>query len=139
MDVTELDLPFYRAGGGIVSTAGEVATMLQAVLGGEFLPDHLRAQMLVAVDSDWEETDRYGLGIGEITALMGRSDRRAARVGPYRLLARLHDHGPLQRGRPAPGRDLGERIDRHRGGRDRLLGHRGPPCLAALLHVRLPG
>jgi len=28
--------------------------------------------MLEAVDSDWEETDRYGFGIGEITALMGR-------------------------------------------------------------------
>jgi hypothetical protein len=28
--------------------------------------------MLRAVDSDWEETDRYGLGIGEMTALMGR-------------------------------------------------------------------
>jgi D-alanyl-D-alanine carboxypeptidase len=72
VDVTELHLPFYRAGGGIVSTAGEVATMLQAVLGGRFLPDQLRAQMLDAVDSDWAETDRYGLGIGEITALMGR-------------------------------------------------------------------
>jgi D-alanyl-D-alanine carboxypeptidase len=72
LDVTELDLPFYRAGGGIVSTAGEVATMLQALLGGRFLPEYLRAQMLDAVDSDWPETDRYGLGIGEITALMGR-------------------------------------------------------------------
>jgi len=71
LDVTELDLPFHRAGGGIVSTAGEVATMLQALLGGRFLPEHLRAQMLDAVDSDWPETDRYGLGIGEITALMG--------------------------------------------------------------------
>jgi hypothetical protein len=28
--------------------------------------------MLDAVDSDWAETDRYGLGIGEITALMRR-------------------------------------------------------------------
>ena len=46
--------------------------MLHALLGGEFLPDHLRAEMLEAVDSDWAETDRYGLGIGEITALMGR-------------------------------------------------------------------
>jgi hypothetical protein len=26
--------------------------------------------MLDAVDSDWPETDRYGLGIGEITSLM---------------------------------------------------------------------
>jgi hypothetical protein len=28
--------------------------------------------MFQAVDSDWLETDRYGLGIGEITSLMGR-------------------------------------------------------------------
>jgi D-alanyl-D-alanine carboxypeptidase len=72
VDVTEIDVPFHRAGGGVVSTAGEIAKMLRALLGGEFLPDHLRAEMLQAVDSDWPETDRYGLGIGEITALMGR-------------------------------------------------------------------
>jgi D-alanyl-D-alanine carboxypeptidase len=72
VDVTEIDVPFHRAGGGVVSTAGEIARMLRALLGGEFLPHHLRAEMLQAVDSDWPETDRYGLGIGEITALMGR-------------------------------------------------------------------
>ena len=72
VDVTEIDVPFHRAGGGIVSTAGEIATMLRAQLGGELLPDRLRQEMLRAVDSDWEETDRYGLGIGEITSLMGR-------------------------------------------------------------------
>ena len=72
VDVTEIDVPFYRAGGGVVSTAGEVARMLQAQLGGELLSDRLRGEMLTAVDSDWAETDRYGLGIGEITALMGR-------------------------------------------------------------------
>jgi D-alanyl-D-alanine carboxypeptidase len=72
VDVTELDLPFYRAGGGIVSTAGEVTTMLRAVLGGGFLRGDLRAEMLQAVDSDWAETDRYGLGIGEISSLMSR-------------------------------------------------------------------
>jgi D-alanyl-D-alanine carboxypeptidase len=71
VDVTELDLPFYRAGGGIVSTAGEVAAMLRALLRGGFLPDGLRSELLDAVESDWDETDRYGLGIGEITALMG--------------------------------------------------------------------
>jgi D-alanyl-D-alanine carboxypeptidase len=73
VDVTELDVPFHRAaGGGVVSTVGEIAQMLRAQLGGEFLPDHLRREMLRAVDSDWEETDRYGLGIGEITAVMRR-------------------------------------------------------------------
>jgi D-alanyl-D-alanine carboxypeptidase len=72
VDVTEIDVPFHRAGGGIVSTAGDVATMLRALLGGGLLPDRLRTEMLDAVESDWNETDRYGLGIGEITTLMGR-------------------------------------------------------------------
>jgi D-alanyl-D-alanine carboxypeptidase len=70
VDVTALDLPFYRAGGGVVSTPAEVALLMRALLGGEFLPTELRAQMLDAVESDWPETDRYGLGIGEITSLM---------------------------------------------------------------------
>jgi D-alanyl-D-alanine carboxypeptidase len=73
VDVTELDLaPFTWAGGGVVSTAGEVALMLRALLGGELLSDHMREEMLQAVDSDWNETDRYGLGIGEITAIWRR-------------------------------------------------------------------
>ena len=81
VDVTEIDVPFNGAGGGVVSTAGEIARMLRALLGGELLPDRLRAEMLQAVDSDWNETDRYGLGIGEITALMGGSNRRAGPRG----------------------------------------------------------
>jgi hypothetical protein len=46
--------------------------MLQAQLVGELFSDSLRAEMLRAVDSDWPETDRYGLGIGEITAVWRR-------------------------------------------------------------------
>ena len=72
VDVTEIDVPFHRAGGGVVSTPADMATLLRALLRGEILPDQLRAEMLEAVESDWQETDRYGLGIGEITALMGR-------------------------------------------------------------------
>jgi D-alanyl-D-alanine carboxypeptidase len=72
VDVTEVDVPFHRAGGGVVSTAGEIAKLLRAQLRGDLLPLRLREEMLCAVESDWEETDRYGLGIGEITALMGR-------------------------------------------------------------------
>ena len=72
VDVTEIDVPFHGAGGGIVSTAGDIVALLRALLGGDLLSDRLRAEMLDAVDSDWAETDRYGLGIGEITALMGR-------------------------------------------------------------------
>ena len=76
VDVTAIDVPFHRAGGGIVSTAGEVAKMLRSVLGGSFLPDDLRREMLAAVESDWDETDRYGLGIGEIASIMGRKTSR---------------------------------------------------------------
>ena len=72
VDVTEIDVPFHAAGGGVVSTPAEIARMLRAQLRGELLPDRLRTEMLRAVESDWQETERYGLGIGEMTALMGR-------------------------------------------------------------------
>lgn len=70
VDVTELDLPFNWAGGGVVSTPGDVARFLGALLGGDLLPAGLRAEMLRTVPSDWPETDEYGLGIGRITSLM---------------------------------------------------------------------
>ena len=70
MDVTELDLPFNWAGGGVVSTPGDVARFLEALLGGDVLPAGLRAEMLRTVPSDWPETDEYGLGIGRVTSLM---------------------------------------------------------------------
>lgn len=72
VDVTEIDLPFQWAGGGIVSTPVEVALLLRALLGGDLIPDGLRQEMLDAVESDWMETDRYGLGIGEISAIWRR-------------------------------------------------------------------
>lgn len=70
VDVTELDLPFNWAGGGVVSTPGDVARFLGALLGGDLLPPGLRAEMLRTVPSDWSETDEYGLGIGRIASLM---------------------------------------------------------------------
>jgi D-alanyl-D-alanine carboxypeptidase len=73
VDVTELDLPFNWAGGGIVSSGRDLARFLQALLGGELLPDDLRAEMLHTVPSDWDESDGYGLGIGEVTSLMGKA------------------------------------------------------------------
>lgn len=71
VDVTKLDLPFNWAGGGIVSTGRDIARFLEALLGGELLPDELRAEMLSAVPADWDESDSYGLGIGEVTSIMG--------------------------------------------------------------------
>lgn len=79
VDVTALDVPFYRAGGGIVSTPAETAAMLRALLQGDFIPEHLRHELLQGVASDWAESDRYGLGIGLMSALMGR---RRTTCGP---------------------------------------------------------
>jgi D-alanyl-D-alanine carboxypeptidase len=73
VDVTELDLPFNWAGGGIVSSGPDLARFLQALLGGELLPEDLRAEMLRTIPSDWDESDGYGLGIGEVTSLMGKA------------------------------------------------------------------
>jgi len=41
------------------------------MLGGDLLAPHLRAELLDAVVSDWEESDRYGLGIEEVSSVMG--------------------------------------------------------------------
>jgi D-alanyl-D-alanine carboxypeptidase len=73
VDVTELDLPFNWAGGGIVSSGRDLARFLQALLAGELLPEDLRAEMLRTVPADWDETDDYGLGIGRVTSLMGKA------------------------------------------------------------------
>ena len=73
VDVTELDLPFNWAGGGIVSSGRDLARFLRALLGGELLEEDPRAEMLRTVPSDWDESDGYGLGIGEVTSLMGKA------------------------------------------------------------------
>jgi D-alanyl-D-alanine carboxypeptidase len=75
VDGTELDMPWnWAGGGGVVSTAGEVSRFLGALLGGDLLPGHLRAEMLTTVPSDWDETDTYGLGIAQISSLMRKAD-----------------------------------------------------------------
>ena len=90
LDVTEIDVPFHRAGGGIVSTAGEVAKLLRTLLGGGLLPARLRTEMLDAVASDWNETDRYGLGIGEITGIRLGSGLGHGRAPARQDLAGAH-------------------------------------------------
>jgi D-alanyl-D-alanine carboxypeptidase len=73
VDVTALDLPYNPAGGGMVSTARDVAAFLEALLGGRLLSPESRAELLRAVPSDWPESDGYGLGIERVTSLMGIS------------------------------------------------------------------
>jgi D-alanyl-D-alanine carboxypeptidase len=71
IDVTDVDI-FSWGGGGMVSTARDVACFLRALLGGELLPPAMRAELLTTVVSDWEESSGYGLGIEEVTSLMGQ-------------------------------------------------------------------
>ena len=70
IDVSDVE-PFGWGGGGMVSSARDVARFLRALLGGELLPPPMRAEMLTTVPSDWEESDGYGLGIEEVTSLWG--------------------------------------------------------------------
>jgi D-alanyl-D-alanine carboxypeptidase len=116
VDVTGIDVPFHGAGGGIVSTAGEVATLLRALLRGELLSKEMRTEMLDAVD----------LGLGGNRPLRPRyrrddgADGKEAipvrcRLGPPGLLARLHRDRAVERGRRAPGRALRERPAGYRG------------------------
>ena len=71
-DVTDLKL-FGWGSGEMVSTARDVARFLQALLGGELLASDVRAELLTTVPSDWEESDGYGLGIEEVSSLMGQA------------------------------------------------------------------
>ena len=71
-DVTDLEL-FGWGSGEMVSTARDVARFLQALLGGELLTPDVRAELLTTVPSDWEESDGYGLGIEEVSSLMGQA------------------------------------------------------------------
>jgi D-alanyl-D-alanine carboxypeptidase len=73
VDVTDLDLPYNPAGGGMVSTARDLAAFLEALLGGQLLSSDSRAELLRTVPSDWPESDAYGLGIERVTSLMSIS------------------------------------------------------------------
>jgi D-alanyl-D-alanine carboxypeptidase len=55
----------------VVSSAEDVARFLHALLGGELLPTAMLDAMLATVESDWVESVRYGLGIEEISSVMG--------------------------------------------------------------------
>jgi D-alanyl-D-alanine carboxypeptidase len=72
VDVTDVEL-FGWGAGEMISTARDLARFLQALLGGELLTPQVRAELLTTVDSDWEESDGYGLGIEEVSSLMGQA------------------------------------------------------------------
>jgi D-alanyl-D-alanine carboxypeptidase len=71
-DVTDVEL-FGWGSGEMISTALDVLRFLGALLAGELLTPEVRAEMLTTVASDWEESDSYGLGIEQISSLMGQS------------------------------------------------------------------
>jgi D-alanyl-D-alanine carboxypeptidase len=99
VDVTELDLPFNWAGGGVVSTGSDLARFLEALLGGELLPPGLREEMLQTVPSDWEESDGYGLGIAQVSSVMGKAHSPCGAawghlgLGPYTVIALASEDG----------------------------------------------
>jgi D-alanyl-D-alanine carboxypeptidase len=71
VDVTDIELSTW-GGSGMVSTARDIARFLGALLGGEIFPPTLGAELLSSVVSDWEESDGYGLGIEEVSSIMGK-------------------------------------------------------------------
>jgi D-alanyl-D-alanine carboxypeptidase len=54
----------------VISTAEDVARFLGSLLRGELLPSELLDEMLDGVESDWVESDRYGLGIEQVSSLL---------------------------------------------------------------------
>ena len=133
VDVTELDVPSIGPVAGSSRPPGRSPRCSAPCSAASSFPTDLRAEMLQAVDSDWAETDRYGLGIGEITALMGR---RRSPCGPawghigfsvgYTAVALSSEDGKRQVVICANGWPPGA---------GQLLGHRRPTRLAPVLPV----
>jgi D-alanyl-D-alanine carboxypeptidase len=73
IDVTDVDI-FSWGGGGMVSTAQDIGRFLRALLGGELLSPAMRRELLTTVPADWEESVGYGLGIEEVTSVMGQGE-----------------------------------------------------------------
>jgi D-alanyl-D-alanine carboxypeptidase len=71
LDATRLAETAASASGGLVSTAGDVARFLAALMDGEALDEASRAEMLTVVPSDWAESQGYGLGVERIESLVG--------------------------------------------------------------------
>jgi D-alanyl-D-alanine carboxypeptidase len=72
VDVTDMGSSW--AWPALASSAEDVARFFQALLGGELLPADVLDAMLDTVDTDWIESDGYGLGIEKISSLMRVSD-----------------------------------------------------------------
>ncbi|WP_101785087.1 serine hydrolase domain-containing protein [Nonomuraea indica] len=65
-DVTDADLSWAGAAGGMVSTTSDLHRFLRALLRGRLLPPALQKEMFTTVSTegaDWVPNTRYGLGV----------------------------------------------------------------------------
>ncbi|MFG1690379.1 serine hydrolase domain-containing protein [Nonomuraea sp. NPDC049269] len=65
-DVTEIDVSWAGAAGGMVSTTADLHRFLGALLGGRLLPPAQQREMFTTVSTegaDWVPNTRYGLGV----------------------------------------------------------------------------
>lgn len=65
-DVTEMDVTWAWAAGGMVSTTSDLHRFLRALLGGRLLPPAQQREMFTTVSTEgsgWVPNTRYGLGV----------------------------------------------------------------------------
>lgn len=63
-DVTEIDVSWAGAAGGMISTTSDLQRFLRALLAGELLPSAQQKEMFTTVPTaDWVPDTRYGLGV----------------------------------------------------------------------------
>ncbi|WP_214318234.1 serine hydrolase domain-containing protein [Nonomuraea sediminis] len=75
-DVTDADLSWAGAAGGMVSTTSDLHRFLSALLRGRLLPPAQQKEMFTTVStegSDWVPDTRYGLGVYSQTLGCGRT------------------------------------------------------------------
>jgi len=68
IDATDIRFPGATS---IVSTVSDTARFLKGVVTGRLFPPELVEEMLTPVEADGVEWDRYGLGIAEMTSVLG--------------------------------------------------------------------
>lgn len=71
VDAMDLHPSFSWTAGAMMSSAADLSRFLDLLLAGEILSEDAVGEMMTTVQSDWPESEAYGLGIERIGSLFG--------------------------------------------------------------------
>ena len=104
-DITDMDPTVDWAGGGLVSTAADLAAFLRALTRGHLLSPRAWSEMTRWQSGPQGYYDDYGLGLGRYRFESAQAHRSPRRLGRIRVLvprARRHHHRYRKHGQSGP-------------------------------------